>query len=433
MFYILGVPLAARRYRLHLTAEQAIYADRVAGICRAVWNAALEQRRIAAELNRMRTHERQSWPTFPGQCADLTMAKRAETWLAEAPANPLQQTLRDLDRACLCHGLWRVRFRSKRRSPPSFRFSDPRRIGEPVRLSRRWGSIKLPRLGVVRFRWTRPVGGTIHNVTVRRTGDRWFICFCVDDGRGPAVPNALPPVGIDRGVAIAVATSDGDCWLFKGTRLSEHRRLRRLQQCLARQNKSSRRRQLTVRAIGRLFERGRNRRTDFAHQTAHRLTTTHGLVVMERLQVQSMTRTARGILVQPGRNVAQKAGLNRAILDKAWGKLQPALNWHGKKNGCAIVGVTAAYTSQTCSACGHIAPESRETQAKFRCVICGYHDNADLNAARNILAAGLAVTGRGDLGIARSAKRQPPTRNEPVLRSDRESSRSCGGRKSSVV
>jgi putative transposase len=95
-------------------------------------------------------------------------------------------------------------------------------------------------------------------------------------------------------------------------------------------------------------------------------------------------------------------------VSRVWGSLRLAVEWHGRKNGCAVEGVAAAYTSQTCSACGHTAAESRENQGDFRCVSCGYQDNADVNAAKNILAAGLAVTRRGDLGIARSAKRQPP-------------------------
>ncbi len=121
-----------------------------------------------------------------------------------------------------------------------------------------------------------------------------------------------------------------------------------------------------------------------------------------------MTRSARGTSEQPGKKVAQKAGLNRAILDKVWGGVRLALEWHGRKNGCDVVYVAAAYTSQTCSTCGHIAPESRESQADFCCVNCGYAANADVNAAKNILAAGLAVTGRGDFGDARSTKRQLP-------------------------
>jgi hypothetical protein len=114
--------LVGRRYRLKLDARQGAYAQRVAGACRALWNAALEQRRTAAELNRHRTPERQHWPSLASQSRELTEAKHTETWLAEAPANCLQQTLRDLDRTCLLHTIWGDHFRSKRRSPALFRF-----------------------------------------------------------------------------------------------------------------------------------------------------------------------------------------------------------------------------------------------------------------------------------------------------------------------
>jgi transposase len=105
--------------------------------------------------------------------------------------------------------------------------------------------------------------------------------------------------------------------------------------------------------------------------------------------------------------VRQKAGLNRAILDRAWSRLLDAIQWHARKRGCLVQQVTAAYTSQRCSHCGSVVAESRESQARFRCGSCGHRENADVNAAKNILAAGLAVAGRGDRGKTRSAKRQP--------------------------
>ncbi len=207
-----------------------------------------------------------------------------------------------------------------------------------------------------------------------------------------------------------VATSDGQCFDGVGMRPGEQRRR------LARQKKGSNRRRRTVRAIGRVYERVRNRRADFCHQTAHTLTTEHGLGAVEDLRVKHMTASARGTVEQPGRHVRQKAGLNRSILDKAWGRLRTTLEWHGRKNGCSIVAVPAAYTSQTCSRCKHVAAESRESQADFCCVACGYQTNADVNAANTILALGLRASGRGGQvrplpsGPAGPMKRQPPER-----------------------
>ena len=246
-----------------------------------------------------------------------------------------------------------------------FRFPDPKQI-IVQRLNRRWGQVKLPKLGWVRFRWTRPLGGAVRNATVLRDGGRWYVSFCIEDGVAEAAPNGLPPVGVDRGVATALATSDGELLDREFATTGELRRIKRSQRRLARsirthgRNRSSRRRDAVRAEIGRLCTRIRARRADFATQTAHRLTVSYGLVAVEDLKVKNMTASARGTPEVPRRNVKQKAGL-----------------------------------------------DNRKSQAVFRCVACARQAHADVNAAKNILAAGLAVTGRGDLAIERSVKRQP--------------------------
>lgn len=393
--------LTGRRYRLAFTEEQAAYAERIGGACRAVWNTALEQRR---EYRR-----RGGWINYVEQARQMAEAKsdRDCTWLADAPSHTLQQTLRDLDRACHAHGTWKVRWRSKARTAPSFRFPDPNHI-TVKRLNRRWGAVRLPKFGWVKFRWTRPPG-EVRNATVGRDGNRWYISFCTEDGVVGVEPNGLPPVGVDRGVKVAAATSTGRMLDREFITPGEAKRLRRLQQQLARQrNKRSNRRKATKVELAALHARVRNRRTDFTAQIATDLTRNHGLVAVEDLRVKNMTASARGTLAEPGRQVRQKAGLNRAILAKGWGRFLLKLLHAARYHGSAVVKVNPAYTSQTCSACRHVAPESRESQAMFRCVTCRHQDNADVNAAKNILAAGLAVTGRGDLATRRSEKRQPP-------------------------
>jgi transposase len=193
--------LAGRRYLLDLTPEQEAYAEQIGSACRAVWNTALEQRRIY--------RQRGGFIGYAEQCRQLAEARVEYPWLAEVPGHCLQQALRDLDRTCREHGTFRAHWRSARRWSPSFRFPDSRRI-DARRLNRRWGEAKLPRLGWVRFRWTRPLGGKIRNATVVNDGGRWHVSFCVDPGQSPPGPNGLPPVGVDRGVVVAVATSDGD-------------------------------------------------------------------------------------------------------------------------------------------------------------------------------------------------------------------------------
>jgi putative transposase len=124
----------------------------------------------------------------------------------------------------------------------------------------------------------------------------------------------------------------------------------------------------------------------------------------EKLNVRGMTRSARGTRECPGTNVAQKRGLNREIHRQGWGSLVARLK---HKAAGRLDFVPAAYTSQRCARCGHVAQENRKSQAVFQCVACGAGPcNADVNAARNI-AAGRAVTARGDLGVSRSVNREP--------------------------
>jgi putative transposase len=127
------------------------------------------------------------------------------------------------------------------------------------------------------------------------------------------------------------------------------------------------------------------------------------VIRVEGLQIGSMTRSARGTPQKPGRNVGQKAGLNRGILRSGWGLLVRRLE---QKAPGRVEKINPAFTSQRCSACGQVDPKARESQAAFRCTACGYACNADVNAARNI-AAGHAVTARGGDGAARPVNREP--------------------------
>jgi putative transposase len=214
-------------------------------------------------------------------------------------------------------------------------------------------------------------------------------------------------VGVDRGVTVAVACSDGTMRDRQFRTPGEARRYLALQKKLSRQRKGSANRKKTVAAMRQVKRRERDRRTDFVSWTANRLATGHGMVAVEKLNTRNMTRSAKGTVEEPGSRVAQKAGLNRAILDKGWHKLQLALENVARYTGATIVKVPAAYTSQRCSACRTVDPESRESQAVFRCTTCGHAENADVNAAKNVLADGLSVSACGDLGATRSVKQEP--------------------------
>ena len=155
-----------------------------------------------------------------------------------------------------------------------------------------------------------------------------------------------------------------------------------------------------------------DRRKDWAQKTSTDLARRFDVIRLENLNIKDMTRSAAGTVQNPGRNVAQKTGLNRGILTSGWGLLAGRLE---QKAPGRVEKVKAAYTSQTCNPCKHIAAQSRKSQATFVCVACGHSANADVNAARNI-AAGHAVTARGDRRVlARSVKREPQHARPPKV------------------
>jgi len=166
--------------------------------------------------------------------------------------------------------------------------------------------------------------------------------------------------------------------------------------------------------ITRLKARQARRRQDFTHKLTTDLAKRHGWVAIEDLRVGSMTKSAKGTTKAPGRNVKQKAGLNRSILDNTPGERRRQLTYKAARFGSELRMVPAPGTSQTCSACGTRDPESRQGCGRaFACTACGFHAHADWNAARNLelLAAGLAVNStRSHLTVARpsgSRKREP--------------------------
>ena len=207
-------------------------------------------------------------------------------------------------------------------------------------------------------------------------------------------------------MAVSAALSTGQLLNIPGLRPAERLRLRLLERRIVRQRKGSRRRERTKFAIARLKTREADRRRDWTEKTSTDLARRFDLICVEDLDVRALTSSASGTIERPGRGVRQKAGLNRAILASGWGRLVDRLE---HKAPSRVKKVAAAYTSQRCSACGHVAAESRQNQTAFRCVTCAWTGNADYNAARNIAAAGRVVAARGGLALAGPVNREPPT------------------------
>jgi transposase len=363
---------------------------------RFVWNLAVEQ---------------QSWwrpgrgsvPGYKAQAAELTEARAENPWLARGSQMVQQQALRDFAQAMANYfagthrkPTWRKAGRSE-----GFRIVavKPAHIR---RLSRHTGEVWVPKAGWVRFRWSQAVSPTkSYRVTLDRAG-RWHIAFAVvpEPVSGPGTGEVA---GVDRGVVVSAALSTGELLRCPGLRKRERVRLRRLQRKLARARKGSNRRRQVRTAIAKLRAREADRRKDWVEKASTSLARRFDMIRVEDLNVRGMTRSARGSVTQPGRNVRQKAGLNRGILVNGWGLLLRRLE---DKAPGRIERVNPAYTSQRCSACGTVDAKARESQAVFACRSCGYAGNADVNAARNI-AAGHAVTARGRQPLGRRTNREP--------------------------
>jgi len=388
------------RYRLLPTpAQEAVLRDHC-GHARYVWNLAVEQH---AQWRPGRT----SAPGYREQCRQLTEARAEYPWLAAGSQTVQQQALRDFTQAMAAffdpknpagRPSWRKAGRAE-----GFRIVGRGRQWDVRRLSRHVGQVWVPKAGWVRFRWSRaaPPDAKSYRVTMDRAG-RWHIAFAVIPAPVPAPGNGQA-VGVDRGVAVSAALSTGQMLHAPGLTRRERTRLRRLQRKLACAKRGSNRRGRVRHTIARLRARETDRRKDWAEKTSTDLARRFDLIRVEDLQITNMTRSAKGTRGDPGRNVRQKTGLNRGILGSGWGQLVRRLE---DKAPGRVEKIRPAFTSQRCSACGHVDAKSRESQARCVCTACGFALHADVNAARNI-AAGHAVTARGGDGVARPMNREP--------------------------
>jgi putative transposase len=390
------------RYRLEPTREQETILLRHCSDARYVWNLAVEQPawwRLG----------RRPAPGYLEQCRQLTAARADNPWLAGGSQTVQQQALRDFARAMggfFAGGRGRPSWRKAGRDE-GFRDTGRRGRQWDVRhLSRNWGQVRVPKAGWVRFRWSRDVPADARSFRVTRDlAGRWHVAFAVipDPVRGPGTGEV---VGIDRGVTVSAALSTGQMLTVPGLTAREQAPLRGLQRRLARvarARRGSARRGKARTAVARLTARETDRRKDWVEKTSTGVARRFDVIRDEDLNTKSMTRSAKGTVERPGRNVRAKPGLNRGISRSGWGLLVRRLE---DKAPGRVEKVPAAYTSQRCSACGHVDGRSRESQARFRCTACGFAGNADVNAARNI-AAGHAVNARGGDGLGRPVNREP--------------------------
>jgi putative transposase len=292
--------------------------------------------------------------------------------------------LRDLDKAFVNFFAGHAKYPTprKRGVNDSFRFQGREVTVE--RLNAKWSRVRLPKIGWVKFRDTRPMRGVCKNATVSLDALGWHISFaCEIEHVAPA--NICPSVGIDRGVANTLALSNGELLSLPARLDTFERRKRKARRALARKKRGSNRRKKALARVSRLSAKIARVRRDWHHKTALNIASRFGDVAIEDLKIVNMTASAKGTVEEPGRNVRQKAGLNRSILNQGWQSFETILAYKLEERGGTLTKVPASFTSQTCSVCGCIDRRSRKSQARFSCVHCGHEAHADTNAAIEIL------------------------------------------------
>jgi putative transposase len=380
--------------RLYPTAAQERALDHALHETRRLYNALLQQRRDAYRLRGVSV-------TSKMQYGEITALRRDHPGLRSVYRELEDAALHRLDLAM--QAFFR---RVKRGETPGF----PR-----YRSARRWRQLEFPHgdralkfdggqrrvyvpgIGKVKLRKGRAVPETYGRAWLVRKGDRWYAQFECEVSATP-LPATGRAVGLDRGVRVLVAASDGR--LHQNPRFLERTRCRveRLQRAIAKRKRGSQRQKKARAVLARLHERLAAARRDHAHKLARTIVNEHDLIALEALRVTAMTRSAKGTIENPGLNVRGKAGLNRAMLDAAFGQIANLIVEKAESAVRQVIFVETRFTSQQCSRCQYTDAASRNGEC-FSCSGCGYEDHADVNAARNIL---------------RRAELQPAARRAPV-------------------
>jgi putative transposase len=361
-----------------------------------MYNAALEERREAWRMCRVRV-------TYEMQSAQLKEIRAELPDEARWSFSSQQATLRRLNKAMAAF------FRRVKAGGPAGypRFKSGDRFdsvewpedGDGCRWKPEARRVYLQGIGDVKVDMHRPVEGIVKTIGVKREGRRWYVILSCD--KVPAKP--LPPtgaaVGVDVGVTIFLATSDGTFVQNPRHARCGADRLASAQHVLARKKRGSNNRKAARAIVANRHRKTANQRRDFHHQVARELVRDHDIICIEDLAVRSMTGSISGTGANPGTNVAQKQGLNRSILDAGWGQFRSILTGKAEEAGRTLIVVNPRYTSQTCFVCGHVEAGNR-INAAFRCLKCGHEAHADTNAACNVLRAGLARLATSESDVA---------------------------------
>ncbi len=383
----------AFRFKLKLLEQQDEQLRAYAGQCRFLWNKflALNLSRLSHKQPIMRYQEMDFWSK---------LYKKSEEFgfLRESPAHILQQKLKDLDRAFMdCFDKNQPNKRlpryRKKRLHDSFRFPEPKHF--LVEGNR----VKLPKLGWIKFFKSQKIEGDIKNATISCHSGKWYISFQVEcEVVQEKIASSI--IGLDMGIAFFAMPSQGRGTRSKRSYRRYEKKLAVAQKQLSRKQKFSSNWVKAKNKVTKIHSKIANVRKDFLHWNSTKLSKNHAIICVEDLKVSNMSKSAKGTIELPGKQVKAKSGLNKSILDQGWSTFCNMLEYKLAWRGGSLIKVDPKYTSQRCIVCKHTSKANRQEQKRFQCVQCGYTENADRHAARNILAAGHAVLACGASAVA---------------------------------
>lgn len=367
----------AYKFQIRPNGEQVRKMKQFVGCCRYVYNRALAEHNEAYEADHS-VHF-----NYFEIANKLPLWKAELSWLKECNAQILQQSLKNLAQAF-------TNFFEKRANYPKFKCKgdrDSARFPQGVKLDEANNRVYLPKIGWMRYRNSQCVLGTIKNVIISQKCGKWYMSIQTEREVVTPTPKG-GEVGIDLGVVRPVTLSTGKYFEPIDTYKKIRGRIAKLQQQLKNKTKFSKNWKRLQSRINKLYHKSANIRKNYLHQITSQISKNHAIVYVEDLQVENMTKSAKGTVENPGKNVKAKSGLNRAILDQGWGEFRRQLDYKLLWNGGYLIAVPPQNTSRTCPMCGHVSKENRQTQAKFVCVCCGFSENADVEGAMNVLKRG---------------------------------------------
>ena len=388
----------AFKYKLKTTAEIEQKYSMMAGCCRLVWNKALAQ-----NLFRLENKQPLIWYNEAAFWLKLWKSSEELNFLKQSHSQPLQQTLKNLERAFKDafdknQPLKRIPKFKKKGQHDSFRYPQGFKING--------NRIFLPKIGWVGFFNSKKIIGKPKNITVTKESDGWYASIQVEIEHQEQSHPSTSIVGCDLGIKRFITLSNNTFYEPLNSFKKYQQQLAKAQRKLKNKTKFSTNWKKQQKKIGKIHHKIANCRKDRLHWISNKISKNHAFIVLEDLKVKNMSRSAKGTIDKPGKNVKAKSGLNKSILDQGWSMFVDMLKYKQEWRNGEMLLVPPHHTSQTCPSCDHKSKDNRKTQSHFECVECGFKNNADYVGAINVLARGHRVLACGDSRLLGAVKQE---------------------------